>query len=332
MWNVQGAGKQAFMATLREIVRINNPSVIVLVETYLSGEKAQRICDRVGYSGQTRVEAQGFSGGIWLFWKREEVTVTPLEYHGQHLTVEIEKLGEAPWLFSAVYASPDSSIRRDLWRELENARQNFSGPWLLTGDFNETRSMDERHGVGGSEMQRRCINFSNWIEENRLIDLGFYGPKHTWSRGETEATFKSARLDRFMANEEWHLKFEDAVVKHLPRACSDHCPIILSTNGFAPIPASLKPFRFQAAWITHEKFEEFMKNNWNNSTPLIPFLSEFALKLKDWNKVIFHNIFRKKAELWARLEGVQQCLSNKRLNHLIVLEKQLRQEMENVLH
>ncbi|XP_056694850.1 uncharacterized protein [Spinacia oleracea] len=294
MWNVQGAGKQAFMATLKEIIRINNPTVIVLVETHLSGEKAQRVCDRIGFSGQTRVEAQGFSGGIWLFWKEEEVSVTPFEAHGQHLTIEIAKIGDTPWLFSAVYASPDSIARRELWKALEYAKQNFSGPWLLTGDFNETRTMDERHGVGGSEMQRRCINFSNWMESNGLIDLGFSGPRYTWFRGDTPSTFKAARLDRFMANEEWHLKFEDAAVKHLPKACSDHCPIILSTNGFAPIPMVLKPFRFQAAWLTHEKFEEFISANWNNSVPLIPFLAEFSSRLNVWNKEIFHNIFRKK--------------------------------------
>lgn len=162
---------------------------------------------------------------------------------------------------------------------VENAKRKFNGPWLLTGDFNETRSLSERQGTGGTEMQRRCRSFCDWMETNGLIDLGFSGPRHTWSRGETELTFKSARLDRFMANEDWTLQYEEATVKHLPKACSDHCPIILSTNGFAPIPTSLKPLRFQAAWITHDKFEEFMRANWNNSLPLIPFLSDFAVKL-----------------------------------------------------
>lgn len=81
MWNVQGARKLAFMATFKEIVRINKPNVVALVETHLSGKKAQRVCDRIGFSDQTRVEAQGFSGGIWLFWRREEVTVNPIEVH-----------------------------------------------------------------------------------------------------------------------------------------------------------------------------------------------------------------------------------------------------------
>lgn len=37
-------------------------------------------------------------------------------------------------------------------------------------------SMEERVGVGGSEMQRRCRNFVEWIEGNGLIDLCTQGP------------------------------------------------------------------------------------------------------------------------------------------------------------
>lgn len=309
MWNVEGAAKPVFMSTLKEIIRINKPNVMGLVETHISGEKAQRICNHIGFSGQVRVEAQGFSGGIWLFWRREEVSVTPIETHGQYITVKIARIGEDPWMFSGIYASPDSSIRTELWRALEEVKRNFNGPWLLAGDFNETRTMEERHGVGGSEMQRRCSAFSRWMEENGLIDLGFSGPNHTWFRGDTEATFKSARLDRFISNEVWRLQFEEGSVKHLPKAGSDHCPILLSTCGFAPIPVSLKPFRFQASWLTHDKFEEFMTHNWNNLEPLIPFQKEFAAKLNMWNKDIFHNIFRKKSQLWARIEGVQKLLA-----------------------
>lgn len=57
VWNVQGVGNK--LAGIREVVRINDPTVLVLVETHISGEQAQRICDRIGYTGQTRAEAQG---------------------------------------------------------------------------------------------------------------------------------------------------------------------------------------------------------------------------------------------------------------------------------
>ncbi|XP_021758496.1 uncharacterized protein LOC110723447 [Chenopodium quinoa] len=180
-WNVQGAGNK--LASIRELIRINDQTILALVETHLSGEQAQKICDRIGFSGQTRVEAQGFSGGIWLFWRNELVTVNVLDESTQHITIEIDKRGEEPWFFSAIYASPDSSTRKELWRQLENIRRSLHGPWILAGDFNDTTSMTERSGVGGTEMQKRCAEFSDRIDSNNLINLGCSGPAHTWSRG-----------------------------------------------------------------------------------------------------------------------------------------------------
>lgn len=91
LWNVQGVGKKSFSTTLKEIIRINNPSVLGLMETHISGDTAQKVCDHIGFSGQTRVEAQELSGGIWLVWKQEELSVNPIQSHGQHMTVEIAK-------------------------------------------------------------------------------------------------------------------------------------------------------------------------------------------------------------------------------------------------
>ncbi|XP_021714955.1 uncharacterized protein LOC110682912 [Chenopodium quinoa] len=211
--------------------------------------KATQICNKIGFSGQLRVEAQGFQGGIWLFWRTDKVTVTPFGDHSQHLTVQIAKFGDDPWLFSAIYASPDSILRKELWDELEKIKNSYSSPWILGGDFNEMMTMDERNGVGGSKMQRRCRDFSNLIENNELIDLGCSGPEHTWIRGNSPETFKSARLDRAFANEARRMKFDEATVRNLPKSQSDHCPIRVSTTGFAPLPMAIKPFRFQATSI-----------------------------------------------------------------------------------
>lgn len=332
IWNVQGAGSQAFLTMLRELIRINKPTILALVETHISGETAQKVCDRIGFSGQFRVDAQGFRGGIWLFWRTDSVAVKVLDSHTQHITVEISKVGERPWVFSAIYASPDCNLRKELWEALEQAKRNFTGPWILGGDFNDTTSMSERVGNGGTEMQRRCRNFANWVESNGLIELQFSGPNHTWSRGDSAATYKAARLDRFLCNDEWRMRFDNAAVRHLPKSNSDHCPIIVSSGGFAPIPASLRPFRFQAAWLSHEKFDEFVTSNWDKSAPIVPFQTEFASKLCNWNRETFHNIFRKKAELWARIEGVQKRLSMKWERKWIKLEAKLRRELDDVLH
>ncbi|XP_074318437.1 uncharacterized protein LOC141655247 [Silene latifolia] len=199
VWNVQGTGSKNKIKAIKEIVRIYKPSVLALVETHMGGDHAVKLGKIIGYDGHSRVNSIGFSGGIWLYWRRDVVTVNPVREHAQFITVEIARNGEFPWFFSAVYASPDPTNRRELWLELENFARTNNRPWIMAGDFNETRSLTERHG-GDSNMARRCERFNDWIENCDLIELAFAGPSHTWARGNSVETRQSARLDRALCN------------------------------------------------------------------------------------------------------------------------------------
>ncbi|XP_074292612.1 uncharacterized protein LOC141619495 [Silene latifolia] len=92
-----------------------------------------------------------------------------------------------------------------------------------------------------------------------------------------------------------------------------------------------RPFRFQAAWLTHEKFSEFVENSWPSGDNLVSQLSNLSTKLTNWNETVFGNIFRQKRELKARIAGCQRELSLNRQRHLIKLESKLRKELEEVL-
>ncbi|XP_074300458.1 uncharacterized protein LOC141631726 [Silene latifolia] len=296
----------------------------------MNNEHAVKLGNIIGYSGQSRVNAQGFSGGIWLYWKPEIVSVSTVTEHQQYITIEIARTGEVPWFFSAVYASPDPTNRKELWSELENFAKSNNRPWLLAGDFNETRYLSERHGEDAN-MARRCENFNNWIDNCDLIELAFSGASHTWARGNLAETRQSARLDRALCNANWSTIHADALVKHLPAFQSDHCPLLISPNGFAPLSTINRPFRFQACWMKHENFKDFVEESWPVDGIFQQKLSTLARKLKDWNTQIFGNIFRKKKELMARIGGCQRELSLRRIPYLIKLEAKLRRELDEVM-
>lgn len=166
------------------------------------------------------------------------------------------------------------------------------------------------------------------MKDNQLLEVEFSGPSHTWSRGKSPETWKSARLDRTLCNSEWSLLYETARVKHLPALQSDHCPLLISSNGFSPLNEVNRPFRFQAAWLTHENFKDFIHTDWSHETPLIPLLHSLSENLKTWNKEIFHNIFRKKRKLIARINGIQSAQSRGRNSSLIKLEARLRRDLD----
>ncbi|XP_021852505.2 uncharacterized protein [Spinacia oleracea] len=330
VWNVQGAGSQAFVAALKELTRSHQPNVLVLVETHMGGQQAQKISSILGYTGHSRVDAQGFSGGIWVYWRPELVTVDPILKHNQHITMDIKRVGATPWYFAAVYASPDPSKRKELWDDLKAFATTHNKPWLIAGDFNDTRFPSERNS-SCHETTRRSAFFNEWVEDMQLIEVEFSGAAHTWARGLTPETRRSGRLDRALCNVEWGSRFESAKMKHLPAVQSDHCPLLISLNGFAPLQLMNKPFRFQAAWLTHEKFSEFISEKWDKNGALVPSLANLSLNLQVWNKEIFGNIFHQKKTLIARISGIQKIVAEQPDRGLLKLEAKLRRELDDIL-
>lgn len=282
IWNVQGVGSRAFLVVLKDLVKQNKPNVIALLETHMGGTQAEKIAKALCFSGHSRVDAQGFSGGIWVYWRKEEVTVEPILKEEQYITMTITRNGSMPWYFSAIYASPDPTKRQELWQELRQFAESHNEPWLLAGDFNETRYPSERSN-SSRESTRRSHQFNEWIDELHLLELEFSGASHTWSRGLSPETRQSGRLDRALCNDAWCLMFDQAHVRHLPAVQSDHSPLFISPNGFVPIQDINKPFRFQATWLTHEQFHEFVHDKWRLDYTLIPALNCLASELKIWN-------------------------------------------------
>jgi len=304
-WNVQGAGNRSFLATLKELIRRYSPTILLLVETKISGTTADEVCKKINFDGVFRVEAQGFSGGIWALWLKDEVHLQVISSSAQHATMEVSEKDLDCWILSAIYGSLDEQRRMKLWGDLDSFAQYTSHPWLLIGDFNDTRSMDERRNRS-AHLTRRCAHFNNWIENNGLIDLGFSGPLFTWSCGLNPETRKYARLDRALCNQSWRMRFQEAGIRHLVQNQTDHCLLLVSLNGYTPMHHFQRPFRFQAAWTTHENFTPFLTQHWDTNTPLYPLLTRVSKALVEWNNSVFGNLFHRKNQVWARLEGTQK--------------------------
>ena len=51
-------------------------------------------------------------------------------------------------------------------------------PWIVGGDFNSILNVEEKSG-GSMRRIGRCNIFKLWIEECKMHDMGFVGPKFT---------------------------------------------------------------------------------------------------------------------------------------------------------
>ena len=152
-----------------------------------------------------------------------------------------------------------------------------------------------------------------------MLDLGFSGPKFTWTNKKGVEDLIQCRLDRCWANPAWKAFFDEASVSHLARVNSDHCPLLLKLKPSMREDLN-KPFRFQSIWLSHNDFPGIVRDAWSGQqVNLADAISIFVSKAKDWNREIFGNVFAKKERLMARLVGIQKAMANRPCTFLINL-------------
>ncbi|XP_031131901.1 uncharacterized protein LOC116033288 [Ipomoea triloba] len=87
VWNYQGAGGRVFHRVLSNLIQTHKPTILGLVEPKVSGSQANAICSKLGFSDWVRVEAVGFSGGIWIFWN-DSINVVVTSTHPQFVILQ----------------------------------------------------------------------------------------------------------------------------------------------------------------------------------------------------------------------------------------------------
>ncbi|KAL8143959.1 LOW QUALITY PROTEIN: hypothetical protein V2J09_016991 [Rumex salicifolius] len=187
-WNAQGAGSRSFLNSLKDLIRTHDSAIV-----------ADKVCEVIDFDGILRSEAMGFRGGYMDTIERRLC----LNYgSGSAATIYFaQRSGEAAWLFSAIYACPNSASRETLWAKLLEFSVKNKLTWLLMGDFNKTKSLEERTGSLDA-LRRRCERFNHWIEDIGLLDIGFTGKRSTWNRGKDLTTRTCARLEMGLCNSE----------------------------------------------------------------------------------------------------------------------------------
>ncbi|KAH0736538.1 hypothetical protein KY285_012245 [Solanum tuberosum] len=161
-------------------------------------------------------------------------------------------------------------------------------PWCTVGDFNVITDSEEKLG-GIAYNMRKSLEFIGVIKDCGLMDLGFNGPRFTWSnqRGINFRIWK--RLDRAMVNDKWLQDMPLTSFTHLPSVGSNHCPLLMEMN--AKHDNYIKYFRFLNCWADQPSFVETVTNCWNRpieGNPMRTFhqkMKRLASRLSVWSKM-----------------------------------------------
>ncbi|KAG7564109.1 Ribonuclease H domain [Arabidopsis suecica] len=271
--------------------------ILAIFETHAAGDRAMRICRGLGFENSCRVDAVGQSGVLWLLWRSEVGDVEVVELDEQFIYAKVRKEGDVFHLIT-VYAAPSATRRSGLWGKLRTIIQGIDGPMMIGGDFNTIVRLDERMG-GNGHLSSDSLEFGDWINEMALIDMGFRGHKFTWRRGRVEQTCVAKRLDRLSPEERGN--------------------------------PSRRPFRFEAAWLTHESFKELLAASWKDDLKTPEALKVMRRKLKKLNKDVFGDVQKRKDQLMQEITDVQDLLDQSQTDTLLAKESELLKEFDLVL-
>ncbi|KAL4386403.1 hypothetical protein GQ457_09G026060 [Hibiscus cannabinus] len=307
-----GASGPTFHRFFLSFKREHLPQLVALFEPRIGGRRADGVIKNFGYPHSFRVEAQGFSGGIWLLWEAD-IEVEILHVSNQFINGRTRGGLDSPWVqFTMVYASPSSARRRNLWSQLLSLDPEGDIPWVVGGDFNVILCADERRG-GSSAHVQGSRPFAEFLCRSGLHDMGFRGSPFTWSRGNLYE-----RLDRCLANNSWVSCFPHSYVCHLEKNGSDHRPLLLCSEEMMSEDRP-RPFRYIMAWQEHPSFQEFLKSVWGTvkrAERLDPAGGGLAEVEHGWGSV-FGRCSVVEAELWGIATGMDLAW-NLGCRHLII--------------
>lgn len=192
-WNIRGAANVSAKRHVRDLLRVNHPTLVFLFETKVQFASVVGFWKSEGYVPVHVEEAQGLSGGIWCL-KQDSApfSFSVMESTGHAVTIRIDALALS-WCCTGVYASPSPVARASGWEYLKALRRRVALPWMLVGDFNETLLPSDQNR--GSFTASRAEKLARVVDECELLDIHPSGYRFTWARKRVGEPLLLKKLD-----------------------------------------------------------------------------------------------------------------------------------------
>ncbi|KAI7994725.1 hypothetical protein LOK49_LG11G01813 [Camellia lanceoleosa] len=180
-WNCRGVGNNKFKRNLVELIKLHKPEILILMETKAAFSTMSNFFNSLGFTASSTVDPVGRMGGIWIVWDTTQVNVRASTVNLQAIHATVHKEDYEEWVLAAVYASPNPTLRNQMWHDLTEVAVNMKKPWLVAGDFNDYANQGEMRSYSATQNTRRTQKFIDRINSCNLIDLGSTGPRMTWT-------------------------------------------------------------------------------------------------------------------------------------------------------
>lgn len=196
------------------MVKKECPKLVRFTKTKLEARVTVAKKFYLGYDRCLAVDSMDQSGGVALLWNKE-IDLSIKIFSGYHIHAFIEMLGNngEGWFLIGLYGHPEIHYRHITGELLKSLRVSENEAWLIGGDLNEIKNTAEKW-EGSSRSLDQIIFFQETVDYCNLSDLGYLGSKYTWCNNKEGSTRVYERLDRYLANPQWIVKFPKSSVSH----------------------------------------------------------------------------------------------------------------------
>ncbi|GMJ00001.1 hypothetical protein HRI_003669300 [Hibiscus trionum] len=315
---------------VRKLLKDKNPMLIMLQETKLK-EFGPSIIRSLGCGSPFESifsPALGSAGGLFSAWNPNCFEVSD-KLIFPRFTAILGKFKSNQFVcgFVNIYGPSVDSEKEAFYAELALFLKEHRIPWCVGGDFNAYLSRDEKKGLAFNPTS--MLVFRNFLQDVGLVDIPLSGGSYTWSNNRDPATF--VRLDRFLIDPEFLLRFKNISQILLPRSLSDHNAVQLSEEAINWGP---RPFKLYNYLLDDDDLVKTIKNkfayqkNTNKRSGILSILKGSKEAIKSWASanltlprdripVIENEIHQ------IELDLQQGNNSDEDWNHLLALRKEL---------
>lgn len=311
-WNARGLNSQMKQCVLKNKVQKNKPDIIFVQETKCASSTIHNISKKLGkHMEYMETTSSGWEGGLVTLWDPQVIKVLSSEVTRSLIAIEALVVGNSKtYLCTNVYGPQKLEEKFIFLRTLLNLKLRFPrAKAIIGGDFNMITTLMEKKG-GIRRLNKDSEDFLDFINSANLVDVYPKSGAYTWNNKRGGERQIASRLNRFLISESILMEGVIGESDILPSGGSDHWPISLMA-AIQGTPKN-KPFRFEKFWLSHTDFIQLIEKWWNEPVGirgtkmyrLQRKLRYIKDKIKIWNKTVFGNIFKEKANLEEQLEEI----------------------------
>ncbi|XP_072064279.1 uncharacterized protein [Arachis hypogaea] len=206
VWNCRGLGRPLTIHTLKGICKSHSPEIVFISETKNQSRQVEAKFRACSYESWHIVNPSGIAGGLALAWK-DSINVQIINSGEFFVAAEVKEFGNnGVWMFIGVHLSCSEQIRALQFEELTTMSQQLEEKVVIAGNFNAIISQAKKEG-GDQKSATTIATFINFIDSNKLVDIGMVGRPFTWTNRRQREDLVKERLELYLVGMGWKLKF-----------------------------------------------------------------------------------------------------------------------------